>query len=194
MSAEVISQEVEVVQHPRLKEKYFQEVVPVMRHEFAYSNIMQVPRLLKVVLNIGLGEALQNPKAVEMAGNDLAAISGQRPIVNQAKKSIAAFKLRAGMSIGLSVTLRGRRMYEFLDRLFNAVLPRIRDFRGVSRTSMDGGGNYSLGLKEQITFPEIDYDKVDKVRGLEVSIVTTAGTDEEGRRLLELLGMPFARE
>lgn len=159
--------------------------------EFGYGNVMQAPYLKKVVLNIGLGEAIQNPRALESAERDLAAISGQHPVTTRAKSSIASFKIREGMPVGMMVTLRGRRMYDFLDKLFNAVLPRIRDFQGTSRNSFDGRGNYSLGLKEQIIFPEIEYDKVDKIRGLEVSIVTTAESDEEGRRLLELLGMPF---
>ncbi|HJX69519.1 MAG TPA: 50S ribosomal protein L5 [Dehalococcoidia bacterium] len=178
---------------PRLKGKYHQEVVPTLMVDFGYNNLMQVPRLEKVVLSIGLGEAIQNPKALEMAGRDLADISGQHPVITRAKRSIANFKLRAGMPIGMMVTLRGRRMYDFLDKLFNAVLPRFRDFQGVSRNSFDGRGSYSLGLKDQLIFPEIDYDKVDKGRGLEITIVTTASSDEEGRRLLELLGMPFAR-
>jgi len=164
-----------------------------MMGDFGYSNVMQVPRLEKIVINIGLGEAIQNPKALEMARKDLSAISGQYPVTTRAKKSIASFKLRAGMPIGMIVTLRGRRMYEFLDRLINAVLPRIRDFRGVPRNSFDGRGNYSLGLKDQLSFPEISYDEVEKARGLEVTIVTTANSEEEGRRLLELLGMPFMR-
>lgn len=178
---------------PRLKEKYQRETVPALMQEFSYSNIMQVPRLEKIVLNIGLGEAIQNPKALEAVEGDLMAISGQHSVTTRAKKSISAFKLRAGMPIGKIVTLRGRRMYDFLDKLVNIVLPRIRDFRGVSRDSFDGRGNYSLGLKEQIIFPEIDYDKVDKIRGLEITIVTTASSREEGERLLELLGMPFTR-
>jgi large subunit ribosomal protein L5 len=178
---------------PRLKEKYLQEIVPALMDEFGYTNVMQAPRLERVVINIGLGEAIQNPKALESAERDLATISGQHPVITRAKKSIAGFKLRAGMPIGMKVTLRGRRMYEFLDRLLNAVLPRIRDFRGVPRNSFDGRGDYSLGLRDQLIFPEIDYDKVDKARGLEVTIVTTALSDEEGRRLLELLGMPFVR-
>jgi large subunit ribosomal protein L5 len=161
--------------------------------EFNYSNVMQVPKLEKIVLNIGLGEAISNAKALESAVADLSLISGQKPVVTRAKKSIAAFKLRAGMPIGAMVTLRGPRMYEFLDRLVSITLPRIRDFRGVSPNSFDGRGNYTLGLKEQLAFPEIDYDRIDKTRGLEVSIVTTARNDEEGRRLLALLGMPFAR-
>jgi large subunit ribosomal protein L5 len=176
-----------------LKGKYQREVVPVLMSDLGYNNIMQVPRVEKVVISIGLGEAIQNPKALEAAEGDLAGISGQHPVITRAKRSIASFKLRAGMPIGMMVTLRGRRMYDFLDRLFNAVLPRIRDFQGVSRDSFDGRGNYSLGLKDQLVFPEIDYDKVDKARGLEITIVTTASSDEGGRRLLELLGMPFTR-
>ncbi|MFW0858936.1 MAG: 50S ribosomal protein L5 [Dehalococcoidia bacterium] len=178
---------------PRLRQRYLQEIAPQMMKEQGYRSIMRVPRLEKIVLNIGLGEAIQNPKALEAASNDLATISGQRPVTTRARKSIAGFKLRQGMAIGLSVTLRNRRMYDFLDRLVNAVLPRIRDFHGVSQDSFDGRGNYSLGIKEQIIFPEINYAKIDKIRGLQVSIVTTARTDEEGRRLLELMGMPFAR-
>ena len=177
----------------RLQEKYRREIVPAMMSEFSYANVMQVPRLKRIVINTGLGEAIQNAKALEAAEKDLTAISGQHPVITRAKKSIAAFKLRAGMPIGMMVTLRGRRMYEFLDRLINAVLPRIRDFRGMSRNSFDGRGNYSLGLKDQLVFPEIEYDKVDKARGLEVTIVTTASSNEEGRHLLELLGFPFMR-
>ncbi|OGO02775.1 MAG: 50S ribosomal protein L5 [Chloroflexi bacterium RBG_13_54_8] len=178
---------------PRLKQRYLQEVVPALMKEFDYDNVMEVPRLEKVVINIGLGEAIQNPKALEGAERDIGAISGQHPVITRSRKSIANFKLRAGMPIGLMTTLRGRRMYEFLDRLINAVLPRIRDFRGIPRSSFDGRGNYSLGLKDQLVFPEIEYDKVDKARGLEVTIVTTASSNEEGRRLLELLGMPLVR-
>ncbi|MCS7275460.1 MAG: 50S ribosomal protein L5 [Dehalococcoidia bacterium] len=178
---------------PRLKQRYREEVVPALMREFGYRNVMQVPRIEKVCLNIGLGEAVQNPKAVEAASNDLALISGQRPVVTRARKSIANFKVRKGMPIGLMVTLRGDRMWEFLDRLMNAALPRIRDFQGVPPDSFDGRGNYSLGIREQVIFPEIDYDKIDRVRGLQVNIITTARTDEEGKRLLELLGMPFAR-
>lgn len=178
---------------PRLKERYLQEIVPALMDDLGYANVMQVPRLERVVINIGLAEAIQNPKALESAERDLAAISGQHPVVTRAKKSIAGFKLRTGMPIGMKVTLRDRRMYEFLDKLLNSVLPRIRDFRGVSRNSFDGRGNYSLGLRDQLIFPEIDYDKVDRARGLEVTIVTTALSDEEGRHLLELLGMPFVR-
>jgi large subunit ribosomal protein L5 len=161
--------------------------------EFQYSNVMQVPKVTKIVVNIGLGEAVQNARAIDAAVGDLTAIVGQKPVVTRAKKSIAAFKLRAGMPIGAMVTLRGPRMYEFLDRLVSASMPRIRDFRGVSPNSFDGRGNYTLGLRDQIMFPEIDYDKIDKTRGLEISIVTTARNDEEGRRLLTLLGMPFAK-
>lgn len=177
----------------RLKEKYVKEVVPELMSKFGYSNIMQVPKLSKIVLNIGLGEAIQNPKALEGAERDLAAISGQHPVITRAKKSIAAFKLRTGMPIGMKVTLRGKRMYDFFDKLVSVVLARIRDFQGLPRDSFDGQGNYTLGLKEQIVFPEIDYDKVDKLRGLEITIVTTAATDEEARGLLEALGMPFRR-
>jgi large subunit ribosomal protein L5 len=177
----------------RLKEKYREEVVPEMMKEFNYSNIMQVPELQKIVINIGLGEAVSNAKSLEAAVGDLTAITGQKPVVTKAKKSIAAFKLRAGMPIGAMVTLRGPRMYEFLDRFVSITLPRIRDFRGVSPNSFDGRGNYTMGLSEQISFPEIDFDRIDKTRGLEMSFVTSAKNDEEGQRLLALLGMPFAR-
>jgi large subunit ribosomal protein L5 len=177
-----------------LKEKYKKEVVPRMIEVFGYKNVMEVPRLKKIALNIGLGEAIQNAKAMEAAEKDLATISGQHPVITRSKKSIAAFKLRAGMSIGLKVTLRGERMYHFFERLVNVTLPRMREFRGVSRNSFDGRGNYTLGFKEQTIFPEIEYDKVDKVRGLEVSIMTSAKTNDEGRQLLELLGVPFAKE
>jgi large subunit ribosomal protein L5 len=178
----------------RLREKYRDDVVPNLMTEFGYSNVMQVPKLQKIVLNIGLGEAVQNAKAIDAAVGDLTQIAGQKPVVTRAKKSIAAFKLRTGMPIGAMVTLRGDRMYEFLDRLVAIALPRVRDFRGVSPNSFDGRGNYTLGVREQILFPEIDYDKIDKTRGLEMSFVTTAQTDEEGRRLLALLGMPFAKK
>ena len=177
----------------RMQEKYRNDVVPALMQEFSYGNVMQVPKVQKIVVNIGLGEAVANPKALDAAVGDLTLITGQKPVVTRAKKSIAAFKLREGMPIGAMVTLRGPRMYEFLDRLTSVALPRIRDFRGVSPNAFDGRGNYTLGLKEQLAFPEIDYDKIDKTRGLEMSIVTTARTDEEGRRLLALLGMPFAR-
>ncbi len=178
----------------RLKEKYRKEIIPTLMERYGYKNIMQVPRLEKIVLNIGVGEAIQNSKALEAAEKDLATISGQHPVTTHAKKSIAAFRLREGMPIGLKVTLRGERMYELFDKLVNAILCRIREFQGVSRNSFDGWGNYTLAFKEQTVFPEIDYDKIDKTRGLEVSIVTTAKTDEEGRHLLELLGMPFATD
>lgn len=178
---------------PRLLQRYQEEIRPALMQEFGYRNPMEVPRVRKVVLNIGLGEALQNPRAVEAATADLAAITGQRPVTTRARRSIAAFKVRKGMTIGAMVTLRGTRMWEFLDKLINAALPRIRDFRGVSRRAFDGRGNYSLGLREQVVFPEIDYNAVDRLRGLQVSIVTTARTDEESMRLLERLGMPFVR-
>ena len=177
----------------RLKEKYLTEVVPQLKARLDYTNVMQLPRLEKIVLNIGLGESIQDPKALEAAEKDLSTISGQHPVTTKAKKSIAPFKLRAGMPIGMMVTLRGKRMYDFFDKLVNIVLPRFRDFRGVSRDSFDGRGNYSLGIKEQIVFPEIDYDKIDKIRGFEVTIVTTAKNDDEARTLLELMGMPFRR-
>ena len=178
---------------PRLLERLRDEIGPQMMQEFGYTSPMQIPRLEKIVLNIGMGEALQNARAMEAATADLTAITGQRPIVNRAKKSIAQFKIRDGMPIGLSVTLRGRRMYEFYDRLVSSALPRIRDFQGVSRNSFDGRGNYSLGLREQVMFPEIDYNAVDRMRGLQIVIVNTAPNDAEGLRLLELMGMPFTR-
>ncbi len=178
----------------RLKEKYRQEVIPRMMEVCGYKNVMQVPHLDKIVLNIGLGEAISNAKALETAEQDLTIISGQHVVITRSKKSIAAFHLRTGMPIGLMVTLRGDRMYDFFDRLVNAVLPRTHEFQGVSTDSFDGRGNYSLGLKEQILFPEIEYDKIDKVRGLEISIVTNARTDEDGKNLLELLGMPFEKD
>jgi large subunit ribosomal protein L5 len=178
---------------PRLKDKYTQEVVPAMLKEFSYSNINEVPRISKAVVNVGLGEALQNAKALENAAHDIATITGQKPVITRAKKSIATFKLREGNPIGVKVTLRGSRMWDFLDRLVNIALARQRDFRGISTDSFDGRGNFSLGLSEQLSWPEIDYDKIDKVRGMEISIVTTAKTDEEGRRLLGLIGMPFKR-
>lgn len=177
----------------QLKDRYKEEVIPSLQEEFGFSNVHQVPRITKVVVNIGLGEALQNAKALENASEDLAVITGQRPVVTRAKKSIASFKLREGNPVGLKVTLRGNRMWDFLDRLMNISLARQRDFRGVSPDSFDGRGNYSLGLAEQLVWPEIIYDKVDKVRGMEINIVTTAQDDEEGRRLLDLLGMPFKR-
>lgn len=177
----------------RLKEVYRKEIVPILIQEFDYRNVMEVPRLVKIVVNIGLGEALQEAKALDGATHDLRVITGQQPIITRARKSIAGFKLREGMAVGAKVTLRGRRMYGFLDRLVNVALPRQRDFRGVSRDAFDGRGNYTLGLDEQLAWPEIEYDSIDKVRGMEVSIVTTADTDEEARRLLGLLGLPFER-
>jgi large subunit ribosomal protein L5 len=176
----------------RLQERYRAEVAPALLKQFEYRNPMQVPRLQKIVLNIGLGEALTNAKAVDAAVGDLTLIAGQKPVVTKAKRSIAQFRVRTGNTIGAKVTLRGDRMWDFLDRLTTLALPRIRDFRGIPSKSFDGRGNYSLGLREQLAFPEIDYDKVDRLRGLEISIVTTAKSDEESKRLLELLGMPFA--
>jgi large subunit ribosomal protein L5 len=177
----------------RMKEKYLKEVVPGMQKEFNYANPMQVPAVHKVVINIGMGEAIQNAKAMDAAVADLSSITGQRPVITRAKRSVAAFKLREGMQIGCMATLRGEHMYHFLDKLVNVALPRIRDFQGISSEAFDGRGNYTLGLREQLVFPEIDYDKVDKVRGMEISIVTTARTDEEGRQLLKLIGMPFKK-
>jgi large subunit ribosomal protein L5 len=174
-----------------LKQRYFTEAVPKLIETFAYTNRMQVPRLKKVVLNMGLGEAIQNIKILETAAEELKAIAGQQPVITKAKKSIAAFKLREGMPIGCMVTLRHDRMYDFLQKLINVALPRVRDFRGVSGKAFDGRGNYALGVREHIIFPEIDYDKIDKIKGLNVSIVTSARTDEEGKELLKLLGMPF---
>jgi large subunit ribosomal protein L5 len=176
----------------QLKDKYTTEVIPALNKQFGYTNPMQVPRLEKIVVNIGLGEALLNAKAVDAAVGDIQLITGQKPIVTRAKRSIAQFRVRTGNPIGVKVTLRGERMWDFLERLTRIALPRIRDFRGVPGKSFDGRGNYSLGLREQLAFPEIDYDKVDRLRGLEISIVTTAKTDEESKKLLELLGMPFA--
>ena len=176
----------------RLKEKYRNEAVPAMMKQFNYVNIMQVPRIAKVVINIGVGQAVQEPKLLDHAVNDLSLISGQKPVVTRAKKSIANFKIREGMRIGTKVTLRGDRMYEFLDKFFNVALPRVRDFGGVSRSSFDGRGNFAMGLREQLVFPEIDYDKVDKVRGMDVVIATNARTDEEACALLKLMGMPFS--
>jgi|YNPBryBLVA2012_1023415.scaffolds.fasta_scaffold03855_12 large subunit ribosomal protein L5 len=176
---------------PRLKERYRKDILPALMREFGYKNVMQVPRIKKVVVNIGVGEAIGNAKALDGAVKDLTAIVGQKPLVRKAKKSIATFKLREGMPIGVMATLRGDSMYYFLDRLMNIALPRTRDFRGVPRDAFDGRGNYTLGIREQLIFPEIDYDTIDKVRGMEVSIVTSAQTDEEGRRLLQLMGMPF---
>ena len=176
----------------RLQEKYEAEIKGQLQEKFQYENVMQIPKLQKVVINMGLGEAIQNPKALDAALADLTAISGQKPIVTKAKKSIAAFKVRQGMNIGCKVTLRGKRMYEFVDRLISAAIPRVRDFKGVSAKAFDGRGNYTLGLKEQLIFPEIDYDKIDRIRGMEVCFVTSAKTDEECKELLRLMGMPFA--
>ena len=179
---------------PRLLERYRQEITPVLIKEFEYKNPMQVPHVDKVVVNIGIGEALSNAKALDAAVKDLTTITGQKPLVRKAKKSIATFKLREGNAIGVKVTLRGDRMYWFLDRLMNAALPRVRDFRGVPRDAFDGRGNYTLGLREQLIFPEIDYDQIDKLRGMEITIVTSAKNDEEARRLLQLMGMPFRQK
>src|SRR5689334_9782755 len=178
----------------RLHERYERDVVPALRRDFNYTNPMQVPRLSKVSVNVGVGEAIANAKALDATVRDVSIITGQKPVVKKARKSIAQFKLREGQNVGVMVTLRGQRMWEFLDRLMNAALPRTRDFHGVPSRSFDGRGNYTLGLREQLIFPEINYDQVDKARGLEVSIITTARTDQEARRLLELLGMPFQRE
>ncbi len=178
----------------RLKEKYQKEVAPALLQKFNYQNVMQTPKIEKVVVNMGVGEAIGNPKAMDAAVTDLTKISGQKPVVTRAKKSIAAFKLREGMAIGTKVTLRGERMYEFIDKLFNVALPRVRDFRGVSPKAFDGRGNYTLGLKEQLIFPEIEYDKIDKLRGMDVVFVTTAKSDEEARELLKLMGMPFREQ
>ncbi len=177
----------------RLKEYYQKEVVPALMKSLGLDNVMQVPKIQKVVVNIGLGEALDNPKALETASADLMAITGQKPIITKARKSIAAFKLREGRAIGAKVTLRGERMWSFLDRLMNVALPRVRDFRGVSRDAFDGRGNYTLGLREQLIFPEIEYDKIDKIRGMEITIVTTAKSDDHAAALLEMLGMPFRK-
>jgi large subunit ribosomal protein L5 len=179
---------------PRLKVRYRDEIVPAMMQEFNYRNVMEVPRLSKIVVNVGVGEALNDAKALDHTVQDIATITGQWPIVTKAKKSVASFKLREGRSIGVKVTLRGYRLWDFFDRLTNVALPRVRDFRGVSPDSFDGRGNYTLGLREQLLWPEVDYDQIDKIRGMEVSIVTTAKTDEEGQRLLALLGMPFKRQ
>jgi large subunit ribosomal protein L5 len=177
----------------RLKEKYINEVVPALMDKFGYDNVMQAPKIEKVVLNMGVGEARDNPKALESAVNEMITISGQKPVITKAKKSVSNFKLREGMSVGCKVTLRGVKMYYFLDKLMNIALPRVRDFRGVQNKSFDGRGNYALGIKEQLIFPEIDYDKVDKIRGMDIIITTTADTDEEARELLKLMGMPFTR-
>jgi large subunit ribosomal protein L5 len=176
----------------RLQEKYLKEVVPAMTEKFGYKNIMQLPKIEKVIINMGVGEAVGNPKALDSAVADLTIIAGQKPILTRAKKSLAAWKLRQGMPIGAKVTLRGLRMYQFLDKFMNVALPRVRDFRGVSAKAFDGRGNYSVGLREQLIFPEIEYDKIDKLRGMNIVVVTTAKTDEEARELLKLMGMPFS--
>lgn len=178
----------------RLKERYQNEVAPALLKALNLSNVMQVPRIQKVVVNVGMGEALDNPKALEAASSDVVAITGQKPVITKARKSIANFKLREGRAIGVTVTLRGDKMWSFLDRLMNIVLPRVRDFRGVSDEAFDGRGNYTLGLREQIIFPEIEYDKVDRVRGLEITVVTTAETDDQAAMLLQMLGMPFRKD
>jgi large subunit ribosomal protein L5 len=177
----------------RLEERFVSEIAPALREQFHYSSVMQVPRLHKVVINIGMGEAKDNNKAMDNALRDLTDITGQHPVVTKAKRSVATFKLREGMSIGCMVTLRGQRMYDFLDKLINIALPRLRDFQGISTDAFDGRGNYTLGIREQLIFPEIEYDKIDKVRGMEITVVTTARTDEEGRQLLRQLGMPFKK-
>ena len=177
----------------RLKDKYNDEIIPALKEKFQYDNIMEVPKIVKIVVNMGLGEAIANPKALDAAISDMTQITGQKPIVTKAKKSVAAFKVREGMPIGCKVTLRGDRMYEFCDRLVSVALPRVRDFKGISPKAFDGRGNYTLGLKEQLIFPEIEYDKIDKIRGLEVCFVTSAKTDEEAKELLRLIGMPFAK-
>lgn len=177
----------------RLKEQYVNEIAPALNKKFGYKSVMQIPKLDKIVINVGAGEAKDNAKVIDSISGDLAKITGQKPIVCRAKKSVANFKLREGMPIGVKVTLRGEKMWEFMDRLFNVALPRVRDFRGINPNSFDGRGNYSIGIKEQLIFPEIEYDKIDKVRGMDVCFVTTANTDEEGRELLKLMGAPFEK-
>lgn len=177
----------------RMQDKYNTEVAPALMTKFGYKSTMQIPKIEKIVINIGMSDARENPKVIDAAMNDLAAITGQKPVVTKARKSVANFKLREGMNIGCKVTLRANKMYEFLDRLFNVALPRVRDFRGINPNSFDGRGNYSLGIKEQLIFPEIDYDKIDKIRGMDIIIVTTAKTDEEAREMLSLMGAPFVR-
>ena len=175
----------------RLKEKYTAEVVPALQQKFGYKNVMEIPKLAKIVINMGLGDCKDNPKSLESAVADMATIAGQKPVITKARKSVANFKVREGMNVGCKVTLRGARMYEFADKLFSIALPRVRDFRGVSAKSFDGRGNYAMGVKEQLMFPEIDYDSIDKIRGMDIIFVTTANTDEEAQELLRLLGMPF---
>ncbi|MHB8647110.1 MAG: 50S ribosomal protein L5 [Thermomicrobiales bacterium] len=193
MAAQAQTESTEPRAVPRLRKQFDEVAAPALTEQFGYTNLMQVPRMQKVVINIGMGEAVGNAKALDNAVNDLQIITGQKPVVTRAKRSIAQFKIRQGMAIGVMVTLRGARMYEFIDRLFNIALPRVRDFRGLSPDAFDGHGNYTLGLKEQLIFPEIEYDKIDRVRGMEISFVTSARNDAEGRRLLEMLGMPYAR-
>jgi len=176
---------------PRLKDKYINEAVPALMKKFSYGNVMQVPRLHKVVINMGMGDVKDNPKSMDVAVKILASIAGQRPVITKARKSVANFKVREGMKVGAKVTLRGKRMYEFLDKLMNVALPRVRDFRGVSDKSFDGRGNFAMGLKEQLVFPEVNYDDIDKTRGMDIIVVTTANTDEEAKELLDILGMPF---
>ena len=176
-----------------LRDRYFQEIVPQLREQYQYKSPMQIPRIVKIILNMGLGEAIQNVKILDSASAELSQISGQKPVITKARQSIAAFKLRKGMPIGCMVTLRGHRMYEFFDKLVNVALPRVRDFRGISSKALDGRGNYTLGIKEHLIFPEIDYDKIDKIKGMNITIVTTAKTDDEARTLLALMGMPFKR-
>lgn len=193
MAAQVDTESAAPRNVPRLRKQFDEIAVPALTEQFGYTNLMQVPKVKKVVINIGMGEAVGNAKALDNAVNDLQLITGQKPVVTRAKRSIAQFKIRQGMPIGVMVTLRGARMYEFIDRLFNIALPRVRDFHGLSPDAFDGHGNYTLGLKEQLIFPEIEYDKIDRVRGMEISFVTSARNDAEGRRLLEMLGMPYAR-
>jgi large subunit ribosomal protein L5 len=193
MAAEAQTENAEPRVVPRLRKQFDEVAVPALTEQFGYTNLMQVPKIQKIVINIGMGEAVGNAKALDNAVNDLQIITGQKPVVTRAKRSIAQFKIRQGMPIGVMVTLRGARMYEFIDRLFNIALPRVRDFRGLSPDAFDGHGNYTLGLKEQLIFPEIEYDKIDRVRGMEISFVTSARNDAEGRRLLEMLGMPYSR-
>ena len=193
MAAEAQTESAEPRPVPRLRKQFDEVAVPALTEQFGYTNLMQVPKIQKVVINIGMGEAVGNAKSLDNAVGDLQTITGQKPVVTRAKRSIAQFKIRQGMPIGVMVTLRGARMYEFVDRLFNIALPRVRDFRGLSPDAFDGHGNYTLGLKEQLIFPEIEYDKIDRVRGMEISFVTSARNDAEGRRLLEMLGMPYSR-
>ena len=193
MAAEAQTQSAEPRPVPRLRKQFDEVAAPALTEQFGYKNLMQVPKIQKVVINIGMGEAVGNAKSLDNAVGDLQTITGQKPVVTRAKRSIAQFKSRQGMPIGVMVTLRGARMYEFIDRLFNIALPRVRDFRGLSPDAFDGHGNYTLGLKEQLIFPEIEYDKIDRVRGMEISFVTSARNDAEGRRLLEMLGMPYTR-